>query len=235
MHYWSNVLSVLRNKVGAEVLVTSVPPCVLLSSHYSRFSLTLYMNRTGSIASRSETLHRQLQDRAYGRGVNFLAHSMGGLDCRHLISHIKPTQYAPLSLTTISTPHRGSPFMDWCVVRAMTIFYIILYHFSNSLRVGPYRNRKTTRERITRQAPLHHRQLLDVYCHYHNNTHRSLPSESSNRQTRHPVPSLASPPIIIHHPPPLSRRLPGLREPNHSIPDACVQPTDARRPARALL
>ncbi|KAH0586460.1 hypothetical protein H2248_007692 [Termitomyces sp. 'cryptogamus'] len=39
---------------------------------------------------------------------------MGGLDCRHLITHIKPEVYAPLSLTTISTPHRGSPFMDWC-------------------------------------------------------------------------------------------------------------------------
>ena len=71
---------------------------------------------TGSISSRSESLHRQLQIRARGRGVNFLAHSMGGLDCRHLISHIKPTDYVPLSLTTISTPHRGSPFMDWCEV-----------------------------------------------------------------------------------------------------------------------
>ena len=44
---------------------------------------------------------------------------MGGLDCRHLISHIKPTDYTPLSLTTIATPHRGSPFMDWCRVRAV--------------------------------------------------------------------------------------------------------------------
>ena len=49
-----------------------------------------------------------------GTGVNFVAHSMGGLDVRHLISTIKPTSYTPLSLTTIGTPHRGSPFMDWC-------------------------------------------------------------------------------------------------------------------------
>jgi hypothetical protein len=46
--------------------------------------------------------------------VNFLAHSMGGLDCRHLITHINPTQYKPISLTTLSTPHRGSSFMDFC-------------------------------------------------------------------------------------------------------------------------
>jgi hypothetical protein len=46
--------------------------------------------------------------------INFLAHSMGGLDCRHLISHINPTHYRPISLTTLSTPHRGSSFMDFC-------------------------------------------------------------------------------------------------------------------------
>ncbi|KAJ7135453.1 Alpha/Beta hydrolase protein [Mycena crocata] len=95
MHYWSNVLNILRDKVGAEVIITSVPG-------------------TGSIVSRSEALDQQLQSKARGRGFNFLAHSMGGLDCRHLISHIKPTEYVPLSLTSISTPHRGSPFMDWC-------------------------------------------------------------------------------------------------------------------------
>lgn len=49
-----------------------------------------------------------------GVGVNFVAHSMGGLDCRHLISTIRPKEYTPLSLTTIATPHHGSPFMDWC-------------------------------------------------------------------------------------------------------------------------
>ncbi|KAJ7216575.1 Alpha/Beta hydrolase protein [Mycena pura] len=95
MHYWSNVLGILRDKVAAEVIITSVPG-------------------TGSIVSRSEALDQQLKSKARGRGVNFLAHSMGGLDCRHLISHIKPNEYVPLSLTSISTPHRGSPFMDWC-------------------------------------------------------------------------------------------------------------------------
>ncbi|KAI0373778.1 alpha/beta-hydrolase [Pilatotrama ljubarskyi] len=95
LHYWSNVLNVLRAKVGAEVLVTGVPS-------------------TGSVSSRAENLDRFLRERAPGRGINFLAHSMGGLDCRHLISHIKPSDYTPLSLTTIATPHRGSPFMDWC-------------------------------------------------------------------------------------------------------------------------
>ncbi|KZT67126.1 alpha/beta-hydrolase [Daedalea quercina L-15889] len=95
MHYWSNVLSIVRDKLGAEVIVTSVPS-------------------TGSVASRAESLDRFLREKAPGRGINLMAHSMGGLDCRHLISNIKPTEYTPVSLTTIGTPHRGSPFMDWC-------------------------------------------------------------------------------------------------------------------------
>ncbi|KAL0569673.1 hypothetical protein V5O48_012286 [Marasmius crinis-equi] len=95
MHYWSNVLSILRGKLGADVIVTSVPG-------------------TGSISSRAEQLDRQLKEKAHGKSLNFMAHSMGGLDCRHLITHCKPNEYGPLSLTTISTPHRGSPFMDWC-------------------------------------------------------------------------------------------------------------------------
>jgi pimeloyl-ACP methyl ester carboxylesterase len=97
MHYWSSVLSILRKTVGADVIITAVPG-------------------TGSIASRAEQLDRFLQVKAPGRGINFLAHSMGGLDCRHLITHLKPVEYTPLSLTTIATPHRGSPFMDWCKV-----------------------------------------------------------------------------------------------------------------------
>jgi triacylglycerol lipase len=54
----------------------------------------------------------------YGRGVNLMAHSMGGLDCRYLISKVRHEKYTPLLLTTISTPHYGSPFMDWCAVSA---------------------------------------------------------------------------------------------------------------------
>ena len=97
MQYWSTILGILRKIVGAEVIVTAVPG-------------------TGSIASRAEQLDRFLQVKAPGRGINFMAHSMGGLDCRHLITHLKPVEYTPLSLTTVATPHRGSPFMDWCKV-----------------------------------------------------------------------------------------------------------------------
>lgn len=45
--------------------------------------------------------------------------NQGGLDGRYLISKIQPKEYYPASLITISTPHRGSPFMDWLMVSAI--------------------------------------------------------------------------------------------------------------------
>lgn len=100
IHYWAKTLDILRKRMGVDVLVHGVPP-------------------TGSIQERAESLHKFLtSDEAGVRGkkLNFVAHSMGGLDVRHLLTHIrpKPEEYTPVSLTTISTPHRGSPFMDWC-------------------------------------------------------------------------------------------------------------------------
>ncbi|PWN91485.1 alpha/beta-hydrolase [Acaromyces ingoldii] len=101
IHYWASVLDVLRKKVGAEVIVRGVPG-------------------TGAIADRALALHKFLMSPEAGlRGkkINFIGHSMGGLDARHVISVIKPDtkgEYEPVSLTTVATPHRGSPFMDWC-------------------------------------------------------------------------------------------------------------------------
>ncbi|KAF5369596.1 hypothetical protein D9758_002629 [Tetrapyrgos nigripes] len=52
MHYWANVLSILRDKIGAEVIVTAVPA-------------------TGSVYSRAEALHLQLSQRALGEESTF--------------------------------------------------------------------------------------------------------------------------------------------------------------------
>ncbi|KAK8849562.1 hypothetical protein IAR55_004897 [Kwoniella newhampshirensis] len=96
LHYWASVLEVLRDRMGVNVVVVGV-------------------KGTGSVQERAEQMHEFLKNTLpRGTGVNFVAHSMGGLDCRYLISHLKPTTYTPVSLTTIGTPHRGSPFMDWC-------------------------------------------------------------------------------------------------------------------------
>ncbi|KAG1474154.1 hypothetical protein G6F56_000516 [Rhizopus delemar] len=93
VQYWGGIEDALA-KLGAQVIVTRVPS-------------------TGSIWQRAQTLHSILASIAEGNKVNFIAHSMGGLDCRYLISHIPNKNYDVQSLTTISTPHRGSPVMDW--------------------------------------------------------------------------------------------------------------------------
>ncbi|RCI06086.1 hypothetical protein CU098_012488 [Rhizopus stolonifer] len=92
-HYWGGVEDTLA-KLGAKIIVTKVP-------------------HAGSIWERSHALHTILKSILVGKKVNFVAHSMGGLDCRHLLANIPDRPYHVQSLTTICTPHRGSPVMDW--------------------------------------------------------------------------------------------------------------------------
>ncbi|KAI8372035.1 Alpha/Beta hydrolase protein [Choanephora cucurbitarum] len=92
-HYWGGVEDALA-KLGAKIIVTRVP-------------------QAGSIRERSQALHAMLKTILVGKKVNFVAHSMGGLDCRHLLASIPHRPYHVQSLTTICTPHRGSPVMDW--------------------------------------------------------------------------------------------------------------------------
>lgn len=61
----------------------------------------------GSVAERAESLARQLFASG-GRAFALVAHSMGGLDARHLIAHLDPDRRVK-SLVTVATPHRGTP------------------------------------------------------------------------------------------------------------------------------
>ncbi len=64
-----------------------------------------------SIRTRSSNLKSFINTHVPHGPVNIVAHSMGGLDARYLISHMSFSRVA--SLTTIATPHRGSSFMDY--------------------------------------------------------------------------------------------------------------------------
>lgn len=72
---------------------------------------------TGSIARRAselkETVLRQLEILKQPRAVIF-AHSMGGLDARYMITRLGMADRVT-ALVTICTPHRGSPYADWCL------------------------------------------------------------------------------------------------------------------------
>ena len=85
----------LLSKGGNRVLVTRVSP-------------------TGGVADRAAQLQAFLDRELSGEAVHIIAHSMGGLDARYLISRLGMSRRV-LSLTTIGTPHRGTAFADWGV------------------------------------------------------------------------------------------------------------------------
>lgn len=94
VHYWRGITEALRAN-GNEVIIASVPA-------------------TGSIEERAFKLSQDIASKADGKSVNIIAHSMGGLDARYMISRLQPDNVEVMSLTTIATPHRGSAFADFC-------------------------------------------------------------------------------------------------------------------------
>jgi triacylglycerol lipase len=69
---------------------------------------------TGGVAHRAEQLRDQVR-RWTDEPVNIIAHSMGGLDARFLISRLGMADRVR-SLTTVSTPHRGTYLADWFIL-----------------------------------------------------------------------------------------------------------------------
>jgi triacylglycerol lipase len=49
-----------------------------------------------------------------GRRIVLVAHSLGGLDARYLLRRLDMAKHVR-ALVTVCTPHRGSPWADWCV------------------------------------------------------------------------------------------------------------------------
>jgi triacylglycerol lipase len=74
------------------------------------------LSLTAGVADRALQLKSFLDQEAPGEEIHLIAHSMGGLDCRYLISRLDMADRV-LSLTTIATPHCGTAFADWGVQR----------------------------------------------------------------------------------------------------------------------
>lgn len=66
---------------------------------------------TASVPERAESLKREITRLCGAEPVHLIAHSMGGLDARHMIAHLGMERRV-LTLTTIGTPHRGSAVAD---------------------------------------------------------------------------------------------------------------------------
>ncbi|KAK7059168.1 lipase 2 [Paramarasmius palmivorus] len=90
--HWRGIKEVLEAN-GTEVLITRVPA-------------------TSSPVDRAKVLEERISEVYPGRSVHLIGHSMGGLDCRYLTTHLTHRKFNVLSITTIATPHRGSSFAD---------------------------------------------------------------------------------------------------------------------------
>ncbi len=94
--YFRQIPEFLESK-GNRVIRTDVPP-------------------TQSVGSRGhalkESIHKNLGDERF----HLIAHSMGGLDARYMITHLGMDKQA-ITLTTIGTPHRGTVIADRLVDR----------------------------------------------------------------------------------------------------------------------
>ncbi len=66
--------------------------------------------RAGTVAVRAEDLAACIRE-VDGARVNVVAHSMGGLDARYAVSRLGLGRRVA-SLTTVGTPHRGTPIAD---------------------------------------------------------------------------------------------------------------------------
>lgn len=92
------------------------PDFVGVPSHLQQHGYDVIAPRTAAFQSvdvRANQL-KTLIETAYpdpATKVNLVAHSMGGLDCRYMIVHLGMAPRVA-SLTTISTPHYGTPISD---------------------------------------------------------------------------------------------------------------------------
>ncbi|KAM3439323.1 hypothetical protein NHJ13734_003767 [Beauveria thailandica] len=112
VQYWHGIQDALRAN-GAIVFATSVPP----SSSIAVRAATL---ADGIVAAQEAQQEKARASPAPPPPppppVNIIAHSMGGLDARYMISRLLPRPDVQVaSLTTIATPHRGSPVADYLV------------------------------------------------------------------------------------------------------------------------
>lgn len=115
VQYWRGIREALTAR-GVDVITATVPP-------------------SASIEQRAEELARDIEAGAKGKDVNIIAHSMGGLDSRYMISHLLPQKFKVLSLTTIASPHRGSSVADYVFDQIGSDRLPQVYYTLNKLKV----------------------------------------------------------------------------------------------------
>ncbi|MCC6423648.1 MAG: hypothetical protein IT447_09250 [Phycisphaerales bacterium] len=107
---------------------------------------------TGSIERRArelkQTILREIKrQNLAGQKMLLIAHSMGGLDARHMIQNLGMADHIA-ALLTICTPHHGSAYADWCIrhlgrrLGALRLFHQLGLDVQGILQLTPNTCRK---------------------------------------------------------------------------------------------
>jgi len=107
--YFPGITDALRS-VGNRVLVARLSP-------------------TRGVADRAQQLKAFIERNSPGEPVHVMAHSMGGLDARYMISKLGMASRV-LTLTSLGTPHRGTAFADWGMGRLERLARPVFDYFS---------------------------------------------------------------------------------------------------------
>jgi len=107
IEYFNGVKELLVKTFQAHVLVTKVDPVKGIKDRGTELRNQIL----GALDKTSAAPNLNPNER-----VHIVAHSMGGLDSRFILSPYNPNNIADvvISLTTIGTPHNGSPAADLC-------------------------------------------------------------------------------------------------------------------------
>jgi triacylglycerol lipase len=74
------------------------------------------LSPTAGVEERARQLKDFIRRACPYEKLHLIAHSMGGLDARYMISHLDMAPHVA-TLTTLGTPHRGSSFADWALAK----------------------------------------------------------------------------------------------------------------------
>lgn len=123
VEYWIGVKEYLQRK-GCTVITAKVPAFGTIEER--AIILNDFIEReTGKLKAKKSKQQVYNYDNDFSKNesfkkeekikVNLIAHSMGGLDARYLISRIPNKNFDVISLTTVATPHHGSEIANYII------------------------------------------------------------------------------------------------------------------------
>jgi triacylglycerol lipase len=106
------LLGFSRVQVGGRTVLNYFPGIFEAIEAAGNRVLAPTLSPTAGIGERARELKDFILAAVPTTPVHLLAHSMGGLDARYMISRLGMAPNV-LTLTTLGTPHRGTAFADW--------------------------------------------------------------------------------------------------------------------------